>query len=204
MRVLTVDDNPIIRAGLCAVLGASPTVGQVLETGDPDEAVRLVESGEADAVLLDVQIPRVSGLELLPSLVAHVPVIMLTHDENAETLAEAMAAGALGYVVHGSLDPEGLVDALRMCVQGSTVVAGARPAWGGGTSGGVRHERVALTQREREVMEAIALGMTNREIAASLFLTEKTVKNNINRIFAKLQVASRGAAIARWRGLGSG
>ena len=206
IRVLAVDDNPIIRLGLRVMLENSDGVDAVRETDDPDVALAIAR-GEVDIALLDVQMPRVSGLDLLPQLAAHVPVMMLTHDESSETLAEAMSAGAVGYLVHGSLDPEGILEALRMGLRGTTVVSGASPTWqqasaqDGEPDGGLRS---LLTERERDVMDAIARGLTNGEIARSLFLTEKTVKNNINRIFSKLQVRSRGEAIARWREPGPG
>lgn len=208
MRVLTVDDNPFIRAGLTAVLEVADGVTEVLETDDPQQAVSLAEG--VDVVLLDVQMPAMNGLELLPRLIALAPVVMLTHRSDAETLSEAMAAGASGYVVHGALEPDALVEAIRVCLNGSTVVAGAQQSWGQAQtqrpsrSAEAAAEVAGLSSREVSIMEAMAAGQSNPEIAASLFLAPKTIKNNINRIFAKLAVSTRTQAVLRWQELAGG
>lgn len=207
MRVLTVDDNPIIRAGLRALLEDAEGVEEVLETADPEAAVELAK--RADVVLLDVQMPGTSGVELLPRVIEHAPVIMLTHRDDAATLGQAMAAGASGYLVHGALDPESMLDAIAVCLRGSTVVAGTSPDWGvpsvdaagTGTGGRGAAESVGLSEREASVMEAIAQGLGNSQIAEQFFLAPKTVKNNVNRIFAKLGVSTRAQAILRWQQL---
>lgn len=212
MRVLTVDDNPIIRAGLRALLHDLAGVDDVLDTGDPDVAVELAT--QADVVLLDVQMPQVSGIELIPRIIEHAPVIMLTHRDDGPTLHSAMAAGASGYLVHGALDPEAMIDAIAVCLRGSTVVAGTAPTWSVRDVPVVPSEpasedrptaaaRAGLSEREASVMEAIAAGLGNAEIAERLFLAPKTVKNNVNRIFAKLAVSTRAQAILRWQQLSS-
>ncbi|GAA4725293.1 response regulator transcription factor [Isoptericola chiayiensis] len=206
MRVLTVDDNALIRLGVRAALETFDDVESVAETDDPDVALTAVADGAVDVVLLDVRMPKVSGLDLLPGLVEHATVVMLTHTEDSEVLQEAMSAGAAGYIVHGSLSPEEMLNVLRLCAAGSQVVTGVPARWHagrGGEAGGAdsasARERFGLSPREHEVMEAIARGRVNAEIARELVLSEKTVKNHVNSIFAKLAVASRGQAIARWR-----
>lgn len=201
MRILAVDDNPIIRMGLRTLLDGTPGVTSVIDTGDPDEAVAHVRAGLVDVVLLDVRMPRMGGLELLP-LLSGATVVMLTHTDDPSTVAEAIAAGAAGYLVHGSLEPEAMVDAIRLCRNGSQVVSGVARAPGGvgGGGGGGRGPGVRdlLSPREAEVMDLVADGLSNGEVAAALFISQKTVKNHVNSLFAKLGVTTRSQAIVRW------
>ena len=200
MRILAVDDNPIIRMGLRTLLDGAPGVTSVLDTGDPEEAVAHVRAGRVDVVLLDVRMPRMGGLELLPRLTG-ATVVMLTHTDDPSTVSEAIAAGAAGYLVHGALEPDAMVDAIRLCLNGSQVVSGvalapaapATPASGRGPD-----LRDLLSRREAEVMDLVADGLSNGEIAARLFISQKTVKNHVNSLFAKLGVTTRSQAIVRW------
>ncbi|WP_423461790.1 response regulator transcription factor [Promicromonospora sp. MS192] len=198
MRILTVDDNPIIRLGLRALLEGTDGVTSVHDTGDPEEAVARVAAGQVDVVLLDVQMPRVTGLELLPRL-SGATVVMLTHTDDPAAVAEAIAAGAAGYLVHGALEPAAMLDAIRLCRNGSQVVSGVStvpaPAAAPAAPPAVRR---LLSPREAEVMDLVADGLSNREVAAHLFVSEKTVKNHVNSLFAKLGVTTRSQAIVRW------
>ncbi|GAB2495265.1 response regulator transcription factor [Promicromonospora xylanilytica] len=195
MRILAVDDNPIIRMGLRTLLDGTEGVTSVTDTGDPDEAVAQVRGGHVDVVLLDVRMPRTSGLELLPRL-SDATVVMLTHTDDAATVSEALAAGAAGYLVHGALEPRAMVDAIRLCRNGSQVVSGVSAGLTApGTAPAVRG---LLSRREAEVMDRVADGLSNGEIAALLFISEKTVKNHVNSLFAKLGVTTRSQAIVRW------
>ncbi|WP_418277916.1 response regulator [Isoptericola jiangsuensis] len=214
MRILTVDDNALIRLGVRAALETFDEVESVAETDDPAVALDMVSSGAVDVVLLDVRMPKASGLDLLPRLSQHVTVVMLTHTEDSEVLQEAMASGAAGYIVHGSLPPEEMVNVLRLCAAGSQVVTGIPVTWGARGEAGSSPEAsgpitppmhdFGLSPREHEVMQAIALGLSNPEIAESLVLSEKTVKNHVNSIFAKLAVSSRSQAMVRWLGASDG
>ncbi|MFC4629974.1 response regulator transcription factor [Promicromonospora alba] len=195
MRILAVDDNPIIRMGLRTLLDGAPGVTSVLDTGDPDEAVAHVHAGRVDVVLLDVRMPRTSGLELLPRLTG-ATVVMLTHTDDPATVSEALAAGAAGYLVHGALEPEAMVDAIRLCRNGSQVVSGVAPAPAAPAQGPA--VRDLLSRREAEVMDLVADGLSNGEVAARLFISQKTVKNHVNSLFAKLGVTTRSQAIVRW------
>ena len=199
MRILAVDDNPIIRMGLRTLLDGTEGVTSVTDTGDPEEAVAQVRAGHVDVVLLDVRMPLMSGLELLPRL-SEATVVMLTHTDDASTVSEALAAGAAGYLVHGALEPAAMVDAIRLCRNGSQVVSGVAtaltsPGTAPGTSPAVRG---LLSAREAEVMDLVADGLSNGEVAALLFISEKTVKNHVNSLFAKLGVTTRSQAIVRW------
>lgn len=195
MRILAVDDNPIIRMGLRTLLDGAQGVTSVLDTGDPDEAVAHVRAGGVDVVLLDVRMPRMSGLELLPRL-AGATVVMLTHTDDPATVSEALAAGAAGYLVHGALEPDAMVDAIRLCRNGSQVVSGVSTA--PAVPGRGPDVRDLLSRREAEVMDLVADGLSNGEVAARLFISEKTVKNHVNSLFAKLGVTTRSQAIVRW------
>lgn len=195
MRILAVDDNPIIRMGLRTLLDGTEGVTSVIDTGDPDEAVAHVRGGHVDVVLLDVRMPRMSGLELLPRL-SGATVVMLTHTDDPSTVSEALAAGAAGYLVHGALEPRAMVDAIRLCRNGSQVVSGVSAGLTApGTAPAVR---ALLSPREAEVMDLVADGLSNGEVAALLFISEKTVKNHVNSLFAKLGVTTRSQAIVRW------
>lgn len=199
MRILAVDDNPIIRMGLRTLLDGIEGVASVTDTGDPEEAVAQVRAGHVDVVLLDVRMPLMSGLELLPRL-SDATVVMLTHTDDASTVSEALAAGAAGYLVHGALEPAAMVDAIRLCRNGSQVVSGvtAAPISMGTVPGRSPAVRSLLSAREAEVMDLVADGLSNGEVAALLFISEKTVKNHVNSLFAKLGVTTRSQAIVRW------
>ncbi len=208
MRVLVADDNALIRLGLRVALEALPDVEQVDEAENGQVAVDRTRAGDVDVVLLDVRMPVRDGLSALPDLLEHATVLMLTNTDDLEVVGEAMQRGASGYIIHGSLEPEGIAAAIRACLAGGTFTAGIGP-WGrslpvapapgpvpGPAPGGA--VRDALSEREAEIMAVIATGRSNAQIARELFLSEKTVKNHINRIFAKLGVGSRAEAIVLW------
>lgn len=213
MRVLVADDNALIRLGLRVALEALPDVEAVHEAEDGQAAVDRVRAGDVDVVLLDVRMPVRDGLSALPDLLEHATVLMLTNTDDLEVVGEAMQRGASGYIIHGSLEPEGIAAAIRACLAGGTFTAGIGP-WGrpvapvvpaavpGAAPDGPPASAVrdVLSEREAEIMAVIATGRTNAQIARELFLSEKTVKNHINRIFAKLGVASRAEAIVLWLG----
>lgn len=208
MRVLAVDDNPIIRMGLRTLLEGTDHVTGVLDTGDPGEAVEQVRAGRVDVVLLDVRMPAMSGLELVPQLAAHATVVMLTHSADPATVAEAIAAGASGYLVHGALEPGAMVEAMRLCRGGSQVVSGvtarAVPSGHDVPAGPDPVLRGRLSPREAQVMDLVADGLANREVARLLYVSEKTVKNHVNSLFAKLGVTTRSQAIVAWLRPGHG
>lgn len=208
MKVLVVDDNPIIRLGLRASLELLPDVDVVEEAENGAVAVERVARGDVDVVLLDVRMPVRDGLSALPDLVPHATVLMLTHTDEMETVAEAMQAGASGYILHGSLEPEEIGLAIRTCRAGGRVTFGFEP-WAVAAAAPSAEAPLpaaghGLSMREAEIMGLVAQGLTNAQIARRLFLSEKTVKNHINRIFAKLDVDNRGQAIASWLGTCAG
>ncbi|WP_017594059.1 response regulator [Nocardiopsis potens] len=210
ITVLAVDDNVIVRAGLVALLEVSDDIEVVAEAGDGAQALVEAERHRPDLVLLDVRMPVRDGVSTIEELTRFSKVIMLTHTEDAEVVSTALRRGASGYLVHGNFSAEELYRALHAVAEGTgtplspiaaTVALNAmrsapeKPAQAGDPAG------LGLTQREGEILSAVARGLANRAIAEELFLTEKTVKNHINRIFRKLGVTSRAEAIARWNGV---
>ncbi|MCL2454765.1 MAG: response regulator transcription factor [Micrococcales bacterium] len=204
MKVLIADDNPIIRMGLRAALESQTEIAAVVEASNGAEALDKVEG--VDVVLLDVRMPVRDGLDVLPELSRTATVIMLTSTDTTEVAAQAMRTGASGYIIHGALDPAGIFAAITACMAGGRVMAGLDP-WLGAASAPARDaaDRCDLSQREAEIMDLIAQGLSNAQLARRLYLSEKTVKNHINRIFAKLGVSNRAQAMAAWLGTdGSG
>ncbi|MFD9480272.1 response regulator [Streptomyces nojiriensis] len=215
-RVLIADANPVVRAGLAALLTAAPDIEVVASASDGREALHLTRLHTPDVVLLDVRMPGVDGISALPHLVQLAPVLMLTYSQEAEVVRETLLLGAGGYLVHGEFTPDHLVTAVRDVRAGrahfsptaaSAVLAALRTSSlpQRNMAQSVECRRLnrlefGLSSREEEVMDLIASGMSNQQIAATCFISEKTVKNHINRIFAKLRSATRSEAIARWLG----
>ncbi|TQN30928.1 LuxR family two component transcriptional regulator [Haloactinospora alba] len=209
-RALVVDDNPVVRAGLLALLEASGTIEVIGEAGDGREAIDQAQRIQPDIALLDVRMPVVDGMTAVEHLVPIAPVMMLTHTEDPETIQTTLRRGASGYLVHGAFTAEELDTAVH------NVIAGDRnplsPSAVGALVNAVREPSSApapaehppgylgLSEREVEIMKLISKGLSNPQIGGQLFLAEKTVKNHVNRIFSKLDVSSRAAAIARWNG----
>ncbi|MHC3468069.1 response regulator [Streptomyces sp. 7R007] len=238
LTVVVADDNPVVRAGLTALLSGREDISVVAEAADGREAYEAVRRHRPDVVLLDVRMPGVDGIAALPHLVRIAPVLMLTYSRESEIVQEALRRGAGGYLVHGEFTADQLVTAVRDVKEGRAYLthtaAGALLAQLRRTappSDAIAHEftpqhplhtsifekppsqtqppvalseesksRFRLSAREAEIMDLIASGMNNQQIAASCFISEKTVKNHINRIFAKLHSTSRAEATAKWLG----
>ncbi|MFP3988254.1 response regulator transcription factor [Streptomyces sp. E11-3] len=284
LRIVVADDNPVVRAGLAALLNGRDDIAVVAEARDGRQALALTEQHRPDVVLLDVRMPGVDGISALPYLLRVAPVMMLTYSRENAIVQEALRLGARGYLVHGEFTAEQLVAAVRdvqegrahltATAQGALLeqVRGRASGSGGGGSlpeglgrayemparsetgvpragadaaaqhapranpgpdvsdspygqvatshvqssvgqslpghsapqGSRNRQEFGLSSREVEVMDLIASGMSNQQIAATCFISEKTVKNHINRIFAKLHSASRSEAIAVWLGTARG
>jgi DNA-binding NarL/FixJ family response regulator len=279
LRVVVADDNPVVRAGLTALLSGRADIEVVAEAADGRQAYEAAHRHRPDVVLLDVRMPGVDGISALPYLVQIAPVVMLTYSRESEIVQEALRRGAGGYLVHGEFTADQLVDAVRDIKEGrphfTPTAAGAlltqlrqtqAPAatplpeglgqsmgataygisdsrqphthpqeprqpvnfathhlphpptssenlsrmqpdvgqsssgWTSGRPAAPDRSRFQLSTREAEIMDLIASGMNNQQIAATCFISEKTVKNHINRIFAKLHSTSRSEAAAKWIG----
>ncbi|PTM91191.1 response regulator transcription factor [Streptomyces sp. VMFN-G11Ma] len=282
LKVVVADDNPVVRAGLTALLSGRSDITVVAEAADGRQAYEAALQHRPDMVLLDVRMPGVDGISALPYLVRIAPVVMLTYSRESEIVQEALRRGAGGYLVHGEFTADQLVAAVRDIKQGrahfTPTAAGAlldqlrqgqppvggplpeglgqadataygnaastspyvhtevpappgnfghSPApvsaisaenlshmqpdmaqsssgWTSGRPAAPDRSRFQLSTREAEIMDHIASGMNNQQIAATCFISEKTVKNHINRIFAKLHSTSRSEAAAKWLGTAPG
>ncbi|MGF0170506.1 response regulator [Streptomyces sp. Marseille-Q5077] len=231
LRLVVADDNPVVRAGLTALLSTHVDITVVAEAANGLEAQEAARRHRPDVILLDVRMPGTDGITALPHLVGIAPVMMLTYSGESETVREALRLGASGYLVHGEFTTDELVAAVRDIERGRgsaeprlTPTAAASLAQANaelptatgnsaeplsqvqptvGQSSSYR-SRFRLSRREAEIMDLIASGMNNQQIAAACFISEKTVKNHINRIFAKLHSSSRGEAAAKWLGTAPG
>src|SRR3712207_1477979 len=212
LRVVLVDDHPIYRQGLAALLGSLGGVTVVGTAGDGGEAVDVARAEQPDVVVMDVQMPNLDGIEATRQIVAespHIGVVVLTMSEDDETVFQAMRAGARGYLLKGAGQDE-ILRAIRSVDSGEAVFGAAiarRVAefFAGGQSAAPTHYAFPqLTSREREILELLAAGRSNPQIATTLYLSPKTVRNNVSNIFTKLQVADRAEAIIRARNAGLG
>ncbi|RSM59773.1 DNA-binding response regulator [Actinoplanes sp. ATCC 53533] len=214
VRVFVVDDHPLFREGVRAALSGAENLAVVGEATTGEEAIRALSEAEpgVDVVLMDLQLPGISGLEATRSItdtgLTPPRVLMMSMSEDDESVVAAVRAGALGYMVKGAPRDE-LLLALHTVARGGAVfsptVAGRLRAYFSAV-----HEvpgRVVfqvLTDREREVLHLVAAGHNNRRIARGLTLSEKTVRNHISHVFAKLQVKDRAEAIVLARDAGLG
>lgn len=205
IRLLVCDDNAVVRGGLRALLDAQDDLQVVGEASTGREAIDETARLTPDVVLLDVRMPVMDGVSAATALAARVPVLMLTYSDEAEIITAAIRAGARGYLVHGEFTTDELVGAVRDVHAGGSVVSSrATSVLFDALRAAPSHQRrdsFDLTERECEVMELIVAGRSNREIADTLVVSYKTVKNHVNRIFTKLDVHSRTEAVAAWLGL---
>ncbi|MDY0913840.1 response regulator transcription factor [Rathayibacter festucae] len=203
IRVLLVDDHPIVRAGLRALIGAEDGLTVVGEAGSPAEAIDAAARLHPDVVLMDLRFgaDRETGVDATRALrsSAESPsvLVLTTYDTDADILG-AVEAGASGYLLKDA-PPEELLAAIRAAAAGESALA---PAVAARLFERLRSPVARLSARETEVLALVAQGLSNTEVAARLFVTETTVKSHLAHVFAKLGVASRTAAVSAARGLG--
>lgn len=195
IRVLIVDDHPVVRTGLRAVLGGSDELTIVGEAASGEEAVTLAEELRPAVVLCDLRLgPGIDGIEATVQLreldPAPAVLILTTFDRDAEILG-ALEAGAAGYLLKDSA-PTVIVEAIKRAASGDIFLS---PGLTNRVIRGMRQPIPKLTDRETEVLKLLATGLANREIAGRLFVTEATVKSHLNSIFTKLDVDSRSRAV---------
>ncbi|GAA1296888.1 response regulator transcription factor [Streptomyces sp. NBC_00257] len=211
IRVIIVDDQAMVRAGFAALLSAQSDIDVVGEAPDGRQGVEVGRSTRPDVVLMDVRMPEMDGLaaarELLnpPVGVVHRPkVLMLTTFDVDDYVYEALRAGASGFLLKDA-PPADLISAVRVVAAGEALLAPsvtrrliadfARQGPTGATRSGQSLRLNGLTPRETEVLELIARGLSNQEIAGKLVLAEQTVKTHIGRVLAKLDLRDRAQAV---------
>lgn len=194
IRVLIVEDHLIVRKGLCALLATEPDIQIVGEAGDGAQALELVENIHPDVILMDLVMPLVDGIEATRRIMlrhTQARVLVLTSFAADDKLFPAIRAGAIGYLLKDS-SPEELIQAIRQVARGESSLnpAIARKVLQELTHP-TTHEEEGLTERELEVLRLIAHGLSNREIAVQLVITEPTVRTHVSNILGKLHLASR-------------
>jgi DNA-binding NarL/FixJ family response regulator len=203
IRILIADDHEVVRIGLVSLLDRQPGFRVVAEAGSGDEAVRLARAHRPDVVVMDIRMPNGSGTDACRTITAELPdtpVVMLTSYADEEALFDAIAAGASGYVLK-RIGSDELVNAIRTVVGGRSMLD---PAVTAAVLERLRRDAHAeesgvfgeLTEQERRVLAHLAQGESNREIATAMQLAEKTVRNYVSNILAKLSLASRAQAAA--------
>jgi DNA-binding NarL/FixJ family response regulator len=209
-RVLIADDHALFRYGLKAMLSSTPEYEVVGEASTGEEVVSLAAELKPDVVLMDIQMPGINGIEATRRILRSDPgvgVVVVTMFEQDDSVFAAMRAGARGYVLKGA-DADEVVKVVRAVAEGE---AHFGPDIAQRLMGFFSDPKPAptvafpeLTAREGEVLELIARGMSNTEIAKQLYVSQKTVRNHVSNVFLKLQVADRAHAIVRAREAGLG
>ena len=192
ITVMIVDDHPLMRAGIAAIIDASEDMSVVAQCSTGEEAVRLYEEYEPDLTLMDLRLPAMSGVEAIRAIRAGAPearFVVLTTYEGDEDIYQALEAGARGYLIKG-MPHEALIDALQR------VHAGRRFLPPPVTQAlAARHPEGQLSPREREVLQLLVAGRSNREIATELGIRETTVKTHVSVILMRLNVTDRTQAV---------
>jgi DNA-binding NarL/FixJ family response regulator len=203
IRILIADDHEVVRIGLAALLDRQPGFAVVAEAASGQEAVRLTHRHHPDVALLDIRMPNGSGTDACRAITRELPgtpVVMLTSYADSDALFDAIAAGASGYVLK-RIGSDELVHAVRTVAAGGSLLDPSATAAvldrlrsaSQQEEGGAFDE---LTDQERRVLAQLAEGASNRQVAEAMDLAEKTVRNYVSSILAKLSVASRGQAAA--------
>ena len=209
IRLMIADDHPVFRDGLASLLDPLPGIDVVARASDGAEAVALAAEHRPDVIIMDVQMPELNGIEATRTITAAQPdvgVLVLTMGEDDGTVLAALRAGARGYLRKGAEQDE--------IVRALTTVHGGGVDFGASLAARIaevlapasRPERPfpELTERETEILDLIAAGRNNGQIAQSLFLSPKTIRNNITSILSKLQATDRAEVIIRARDAGLG
>lgn len=203
IRVLLVDDQPLVRAGLLRILGHDADIEVVGECSDGDEVLDAVARTCPDVVVMDVRMKRVDGAEATRRVRAAdggaPPVLVLTTFDDDETVAAALAAGAAGFILKDA-PGEDILRAVRLVAAGDAwldpaITPQVLDAYRAATPATLRRLVDVLTARESDVLRLVGRGRSNQEIAAELFISEATVKTHVGSIFTKLGLRDRAAAI---------
>ncbi len=195
IRVVVIDDHTLFRRGITALLAREPAFRVVGEAADGLDGIRAVAAAKPDVVLLDLNMPGISGVEALQAIHREAPdahVVMLTVSEDAADLLAALRSGAVGYLLK-NIDSDFLLTSLERAAEGESVIS---PEMTGKLMQGVRAGAAAaptdgLSPREREILQHLAKGSSNKEIARTLAVAESTVKIHVQHILRKLNLSSR-------------
>jgi DNA-binding NarL/FixJ family response regulator len=202
IRVAVVDDQRLFTKGISGLVDMLPGVEVVGVAYDGEEAITLCRKEEPDVVLMDISMPKMDGISATREIKALLPqtaVVILTGHEEDEHVFEGIKAGAQGYLLKDS-EPEDLSRAIHTVYAGDTIIAPdlaqkMLTTFEGGRLGGSAHLAPPLTERELEVIKALAQGMSDRQIARSLGISEKTVRNHTSNIYRKLHIFDRTQAV---------
>lgn len=205
IRVLICDDHALFRRGLTMVLESEDGIEVVGEAEDGSEAVTKAEELAPDVVLMDVRMPRVSGIEATRTIAENVPttkILMLTVSDEEDDLYDAIKAGATGYLLK-EISIEEVASAIRAVVSGQSLISPSMASkllteFSNLSKRADERQSVPtprLTDRELEVLKLVAQGLTNRDIAGELYISENTVKNHVRNILEKLHLHSRMEAV---------
>jgi len=209
IRVLIADDHPLFRDGLTAMLQAADDTELTGAATDGLQAVELALHGQPDVVVMDLHMPGMDGIEATRRIVAdspHIAVVVLTMFDDDESVFSAVRAGARGYLLKGA-DQEQILRAVYAAANGEIIFGtelAARVLAYFTAAPAAPAIFPQLTEQEREVLELVAQGRSNADIAGRLQLSQKTVRNHVSNILTKLQVADRAQAIVRARDAGLG
>lgn len=200
IRLVIVDDEPLVRSGLDAILSGEDDLKVVGEAGDGADVPALVRSLRPDVVLMDVRMPRIDGLQATRTLLAAADgapkVIVLTTFGSDDYVYEALRSGAAGFLLKRS-PPEEIIQAIRTVAAGESIIYPDAIRQLAGSYGTTRRSQTLarLSAREAEVLEQLAAGLNNAEIAAGMFLSSETVKSHVASLLAKLDVRDRTQAV---------
>lgn len=192
IRVLVADDHPILRGGIAAMIADQPDMVLVGEAGDGEEAIERVAALKPDVTLMDLQMPKIGGLDAIRAICGRAPatrIIVLTTYPRQAHIAQALDAGARGYLVKTSLRSD-MLDAIRSVHRGAKYL----PT---GMLELARDDYEELSERETRVLRLVARGKTNKEIGADLSLSAETIKVVLKALFLKLRVADRTQAVVK-------
>jgi DNA-binding NarL/FixJ family response regulator len=210
LRVILADDHPVFRHGLSDLLGAEEDIEIAAQAGTGDEVVAQALEHLPDVVLMDLRMPGLNGIEATRAIATSAPsvrILVLTMHDDDESVFSAVRSGASGYLLKGARRDE-ILRAVRAVAAGEAIFGPALARrlldWFGGRGSEPPTPFPELTEREREILEHVASGAANPEIARRLFLAPKTVRNNVSNIFTKLQVTDRAHAIVKARDAGMG
>lgn len=198
LRLVLIDDHGLCRRGLTELLELQPGIKVLGSAGDPVEALDLLREQAPDLIVMDLRMPLMDGLTLLNRLRAEgidTPVVVLTMSDSQDDMANALRAGVRGYLLK-DMNPDNVIESIRRCARGDLVVAPAMAVklanlMQSGAQEQAKGKSVKLTEREREILQYLVNGMSNKAIAKSLNISHDTVKLHVRHILAKLNFTSR-------------